>query len=78
MQFDLGEIVTIACVTIISLTAILVLGGGGTEIVAAGLGGLVGYLTKSNNGGPNEETVVTTLAPDGGADALDDELRIDT
>jgi hypothetical protein len=66
MQFDLGEIVTIACVTIISLAAILVLRGGGTEIVAAGLGGLVGYLTKSNNGGSNAtgETTVRYISGD--------------
>ena len=53
MQIDLGEVLTILCVTVIAIVAILALEGGGTEIVAAGLGGLVGYLTKSNNGGSN-------------------------
>lgn len=60
MQFDLGEVVTIACVTLITVIAIVFLKGGGTEIVAAGIGGLVGYLTKSNNGGSNaSETIIT-------------------
>jgi len=54
MQVDIGETITILCVTVISIVSILALEGGGTEIVAAGLGGLVGYLTKSNQqGGSN-------------------------
>jgi hypothetical protein len=49
MKVDVGEVITILCVTTIAIVAILALKGGGTEIVAAGLGGLVGYLTKGNN-----------------------------
>jgi len=69
MQVDVGELVTILCVTTIAIVAILALEGGGTEIVAAGLGGLVGYLTKSNNGGSDEtgQTFIT-YPPGGGAD----------
>lgn len=65
MQIDVGELVTILCVTGITIVAILSLEGGGTEIAAAGLGGLVGYLTKANQqGGSNGETIIR--APSGG------------
>ena len=65
MQVDVGELVTILCVTTIAILAILALEGGGTEIVAAGLGGLVGYLTKSNNGGSNAIGETTVRYIDG-------------
>ena len=68
MKVDVGELVTILCVTTIAIVAISVLEGGGTEIVAAGLGGLVGYLTKSNNneGGSNETSETVITSPTGG------------
>jgi hypothetical protein len=47
MKVDIGEIATIFAVASITMVTIVMLKGEGTEIAAAGLGGLVGYLTKS-------------------------------
>lgn len=63
MKIDIGEVVTILCVTAITIVAILALEGGGTEVAAAGLGGLVGYLTKANNQGGSNATQTFYTAP---------------
>ena len=64
----IDELATIAGVVAICIVAIFVLKGQSTTIVAAGLGGLVGYLTKANrNGGNNAigETVTPVPGPTG-------------
>ena len=69
MRFDLGEIVTIVCVAAMTILAIIILKGESKTIAAAGIAGLVGFLTKSNNGGGNAtgETIIT-YPPSGGGD----------
>lgn len=47
----IDEIVTIVSICVICVVSVLYLKGEGTEIVAAGLGGLAGYLTKANKNG---------------------------
>lgn len=54
-NLDFGELLGLICIATISIIAICILKEGGTEIASAGLGGITGYLVKTNNTGGIDE-----------------------